>query len=147
MYSHEGSTHSPLVSQVPFCTGCSFSQAASKTVDDKEVANHFTYHFTGEAYSVTALQAKTLDSLQGLHLQGFHLQGLHLQGLHLQGPDATYSQTEIAFCSKKKSSLATTQLSPAESSSKGVFRRVLYNNIEFLLCLLPIYTLAALREL
>ena len=35
------------------------------------------------------------------------------------------------FSSKKKFS-ATAQLSPAESSSKGVFRRVLHHNIEFL---------------
>ena len=36
------------------------------------------------------------------------------------------------FSSKKKFFSATAQLSPAESSSKGVFRRVLHHNIEFL---------------
>ena len=36
------------------------------------------------------------------------------------------------FSSKKKFFLATAQLSPAESSSKGVFRHVLHHNIEFL---------------
>ena len=38
----------------------------------------------------------------------------------------------IPFFSKKKFISATAQLSTAESSSKGVFRRVLHHNIEFL---------------
>ena len=43
----------------------------------------------------------------------------------------TFTPTFL-FSSKKKFFSATAQLSPAESSSKGVFRRVLHHNIEFL---------------
>ena len=38
----------------------------------------------------------------------------------------------VVFSAQKKFILATVRLSPAESNSKGVFRRGLYNNVEFL---------------
>ena len=49
----------------------------------------------------------------------------------------TYSKKEknmksSAIFSKKKFISATAQLSPAESSSKGIFRRVVHHSIEFL---------------
>ena len=38
----------------------------------------------------------------------------------------------VVFSAQKKFILATVRLSPAESNSKGVFRRGLYHNVEFL---------------
>ena len=43
------------------------------------------------------------------------------------------AKQKLLSAAKKKSSSATAELSPAKSSSKGVFRCVLHNNIEFLL--------------